>query len=81
MIAAAYCMNEFSVITHAFKENFAKQSVKDGKLSKDFHCQTTKEDLYSYVRIEDINALQDAADYKENRSLQQTEQPIISVRY
>ena len=49
------------LITHAFKENFAKQSVKDGKLSKDFHCQTTKEDLYSYVRIEDINALQDAA--------------------
>ena len=38
-----------------------RQSVKDGKLSKDFHCQTTKEDLYSYVRIEDINALQDAA--------------------
>ena len=45
----------------AFVKNFAKQSVKDGKLSKDFHCQTTKEDLYSYVRIEDINALQDAA--------------------
>ena len=61
VIAVAYCMNEFSVITHAFKENFAKQSAKDGKLSKDFHCQTTKEDLYSYVRIEDINALQDAA--------------------
>ena len=39
VIAVAYCMNEFSVITHAFKENFAKQSVKDGKLSKDFHCQ------------------------------------------
>lgn len=61
VIAVAYCMNEFSVITHAFKENFAKQSIKDGKLSKDFHCQTTKEDLYSYVRIEDINALQEVA--------------------
>lgn len=61
VILVAYCMNEFSVITHAFKENYAKQSMAEGKLSKDFHCQTSAEDLYSYVRLEDINALYKAS--------------------
>ena len=61
VILVAYCMNEFSVITHAFKENYARECIADGKLSQDFHCQTTQEDLYSYVRLEDINELQKAS--------------------
>ncbi|MDD7404154.1 MAG: methyltransferase domain-containing protein [Butyribacter sp.] len=57
MILVAYCMNEFSVITHAFKENYAKESMEKGKLTEDFQTVTDKEDLYSYVRIEEINRL------------------------
>ena len=63
VIAVAYCMNEFRRDYACFRKKILQsESAKDGKLSKDFHCQTTKEDLCSsYVRIEDINALQDAA--------------------
>lgn len=62
VILVAYCMNEFCVITHAFKENFAKECVEQGKLTKDFQSVSSKEDLYDYVRIEDINKLYQAAD-------------------
>lgn len=56
-ILVAYCMNEFCVITHAFKENYGKECMAQGKLTKDFQSVTKEEDLYSYVRIEEINEL------------------------
>ena len=61
VIMAAYCMNEFCVITHAFKENFARECMEKGKLTEDFSSISTEEDLYDYVRIEEINELYQAA--------------------
>lgn len=61
VILAAYCMNEFCVITHAFKENFAKECMAQGKLTEDFQSVSSEEDLYDYMRIEEIDALNDAA--------------------
>lgn len=61
VILVAYCMNEFCVITHAFKENYAKECVKNGKLTKDFHSISQEEDLYDYVRLEDIDRINQAA--------------------
>ncbi len=58
-ILIMYLMNEYAVITYAFKEDNIKDCLKNGKLDKDFNCITTKEDLYSYVRIEEINRLKD----------------------
>ncbi len=57
IIMAAYCMNEYSVITHAFKENYIKESLETGKLNAGFQTVTDAEDLYSYVRVEEINRL------------------------
>ncbi len=57
VILVAYCMNEYSVITYGFKENNIRSSIDDGKLTKDFHVVSKPEDLYDYVRIEDINKL------------------------
>lgn len=57
IILVAYCMNEFSVLTYGFKENNIKDCIKNGKLSEDFHVLSEPEDLYDYVRIEDINAI------------------------
>lgn len=37
------------------------ECLKKGKISKDFHTLSAKEDLYSYVRIEDIDKLDKAA--------------------
>jgi len=61
VILIAYCMNEFSVLTYAFKENNIHACIDNGKLSEDFHVISEPEDLYDYVRIEDINKLNEAA--------------------
>ena len=37
-ILVAYLMNEYSVITYAFKQNHIKEVISEGKLTKDFHC-------------------------------------------
>lgn len=57
IILVAYCMNEFSVLTYAFKENHILESIQNGKLDETFHVQSTTGDLYHYVRIEDIDEI------------------------
>lgn len=57
IILVAYIMNEYSVITYGFKENNILESIKNGKLTDDFHVVSNPEDLYEYVRIEDINKI------------------------
>lgn len=61
VILVAYCMNEFCVITHAFKENYAKECIKNKKLTDDFQSISEKEDLYDYVRIEEIDKIRRTA--------------------
>lgn len=56
-ILVAYCMNEYCVLTYAFKENHLKECMENGRLTEDFHSIGTEEGLYDYVRIEDIDAL------------------------
>ena len=60
-ILVAYCMNEYGVISYGFKENNALQCVADGRLNEEFHCVPKEGDLYQYLRLEDINALNEAA--------------------
>lgn len=57
VILVAYIMNEYSVLTHGFKGNNIRESIESGKLTEDFHVISSPEDLYDYVRIEDINKL------------------------
>lgn len=57
VILVAYCMNEYSVLTYAFKEGHVLESLKEGKLDETFHVRTTPADLYHYVRLEDIDAI------------------------
>ncbi|WP_206870656.1 class I SAM-dependent methyltransferase [Clostridium zeae] len=61
VILVAYCMNEYSVITYGFKENNIRTSIENGKLSEDFHVLSEPEDLYDYVRIDDINKFNEEA--------------------
>ncbi|MGN0154747.1 MAG: class I SAM-dependent methyltransferase [Lachnospiraceae bacterium] len=60
-ILVAYCMNEYCVLTYAFKENHIKECMEEGRLTADFHSLAEEKDLYDYVRIEDINRLNEAA--------------------
>lgn len=64
VILAAYCMNEYSVITYGFKENHILESLAKGKLDENFRVCPQPEDLYDYVRLEDIDAYNRAAGLK-----------------
>ena len=67
VILVAYCMNEYSVLTYAFKENNILSCLKDNRLTKDFHCVSEPKDLYDYVRLEDIAAINQAAGVKREK--------------
>lgn len=53
-ILAAYCMNDYSILTYGFKENHIKECLADGSIDKAFHVVGSKASLYDYVRLEDI---------------------------
>lgn len=59
-IFVAYCMNEYSVLTYGFKEGHIRESLAAGKLTEDFQVLSEEKDLYRYMRLEEINALNDA---------------------
>ena len=60
-ILVAYLMNEYGVLTSGFKEGHALECMADGRLDEDYHCHSKEEDLYDYVRLEDMEALRHAA--------------------
>lgn len=62
LIFVAYCMNEYSVLTYGFKENHIKECIEKKMLTEDFHVVAKPEDLYDYVRLEDIQQLNESAD-------------------
>ncbi len=57
LIFAAYVMNEYSVLTYCFKQNHIKEVLASKSLSDDFHTSADPKELYTYSRLEDINAL------------------------
>lgn len=57
VILVAYCMNEYGVLTYAFKERHIGECVEEMRLTEDFHTISAKENLYDYMRIEDIDAV------------------------
>lgn len=61
VILVAYCMNEYSVITYGFKENNIRSCIDNGKVDSEFHVISEPKDLYDYVRVEDINKLDEEA--------------------
>jgi len=56
-LLVAYVMNEYSVLTYCFKEGHIAECLEKGKLTNDFHGIFDDDDLYNYVRLEDINVL------------------------
>lgn len=61
VILVAYCMNEYSILTYGFKEGHIRESIQNQKVDARFHVQAKEEDLYDYVRIEDIDAVNHGA--------------------
>ena len=59
-----YLTNEYAMITYAFKEGNLQKCLQAGKIDENFNTVTSVEDLYSYVRLEEINKLQEDAEMK-----------------
>lgn len=58
-ILISYYMNEYAIITHGFKDNNILSAIKNNEVDNNFHITPKKTDLYSMVRLEDINYLKD----------------------
>lgn len=60
VILVAYCMNEYSVITYAFKEKHLKECVAEKRFTETFRTISDEKDLYDYMRTEEIAELDKA---------------------
>ena len=79
LIFVAYCMNDYSIITYAFKEGNLQETLKNGKLDEDFHTKTNEEDLYSYDTLENINLLKEKSG-KKRKIIFSPDGPIDYIR-
>lgn len=71
LIFISYCMNEYAVITHGFIDNYINNSINNNLLDKTFKITPKNDDLYSFVRIEDINYLKKELNLKRIKILSQ----------
>ena len=60
IIMVAYVMNDYSVITYAFIENHLKECLEQNMMDENFHINENGNPLYSYVRLEDIDQINQA---------------------
>ncbi len=61
VILVAYCMNEYGVITYGFKERHILECIAEGRFKEDFKTISSPDKIYDYMRIEDIDALNQSA--------------------
>lgn len=61
LIFVAYLMNEYSILSYCFDEDRMGELLKKGVVDRNFHIQAQADELYDYVRIDDINRLDAAA--------------------
>ena len=60
-------MNEYSVITYAFKEKHIMECLEEGRFDKDYKTISSTKDLYDYMRIENINELNEELGLKREK--------------
>ena len=63
-ILVSYCMNDYALITYAFKENNIKKCIDNELIDNDYHIKSKPDDLYSYVRLQDIDELNKLSNLK-----------------
>ncbi|MCR5786674.1 MAG: class I SAM-dependent methyltransferase [Acholeplasmatales bacterium] len=65
----AYTMNEYSVIRHGFMDNLIVEEKARGKIDENYHVTLCAEDLYDYVRMEDIIELVDNTQFSRIKTI------------
>ncbi len=71
VILISYYMNEYAIITHGFKDNNILDAIKNNEIDENFHVTPKETDLYSMVRLEDINELKDLSELNRIKILSQ----------
>ncbi len=56
-ILAAYVMNDYSMIEYCFKKGKIRECLQNGSVTEDFKTVSGENDLYSYLRLSDIDEL------------------------
>jgi ubiquinone/menaquinone biosynthesis C-methylase UbiE len=64
LIMISYCMNEYAIIEHGFIDNNIETALKNKNISKDFKVISKPHDLYSFMRLKDINKLKNTCHLK-----------------
>ncbi len=70
-ILVSYYMNEYAIIKHGFIENNILNAIKNNEVDKDFHVTPKETDLYSMVRLEDIDELKNICKLKRIKIISQ----------
>lgn len=61
-IITSYYMNEYAIITYGFMKNNIREALNNNQIDEDFHMLNLEDDLYSMVRLEDIDSFNDKLD-------------------
>ena len=68
-IFISYCMNEYAIIEHGFIDNNILNELD--QIDEYFKIKSKEDDLYSFVRLEDINYLKDKANLSRVKIISQ----------
>ncbi|MCQ2981898.1 MAG: methyltransferase domain-containing protein [Treponemataceae bacterium] len=60
-ILVAYVLNEYSILTWCFAEDRMPGLLAAGGVDGSFHVRAAQDELYDYVRLDDVRRLSDAA--------------------
>ena len=61
LIFVAYLMNEYSILSYCFDEDRIGGLLEKGVVDREFHIKAEADELYDYVRIDEMNRLDAAA--------------------
>lgn len=63
-ILISYYMNDYAIITYGFIKQHILESIENKQVDEKFHMLNLEDDLYSMVRIEDINEFNEITNLK-----------------
>lgn len=63
-IFVAYVMADYALVRHGFMDHNILESVSKGALADDYKIKSDPNELYDYIRLEDINKLNELASLK-----------------
>ena len=64
ILITSYYMNEYAIVTYGFIKNNIREALNNKQIDESFHMQNIDGDLYSMVRLEDINSFNEELNFR-----------------